>query len=39
VEQAGGSARASLAAIGFRVRAQGARGGLKGEAEDLEGAR
>jgi hypothetical protein len=33
-----GGARASVAAVGFRVRAQGARGGLKGEAGDLEGA-
>jgi hypothetical protein len=29
-EQAGGGARASVVAVGFRVRAQGARGGLKG---------
>jgi hypothetical protein len=33
-----GGSRASVAAVGFRVRAQGARGGLKGEAEDLGGA-
>jgi hypothetical protein len=36
-EQAGDGARASVAAVGFRVRAQEARGGLKGEAGDLGG--
>jgi hypothetical protein len=34
----GRGARASVVAVGFRVRAQGARGGLKGEAGDLRGA-